>query len=122
MQRSSAIAPPEHAGLHPPRPLTRPPVVERIAGWSARHRKTAVLGWLFLVAAVFVGGQMLPAKNIQPYDAGQSGQAQQTLNRLGVTSPPAETVLIRARAPGRTFAVDPELRQATQQVDRKSVM
>ena len=116
MQRSSAIAPPEHAGLHPPRPLTRPPVVERIAGWSARHRKTAVLGWLFLVAAVFVGGQMLPAKNIQSYDAGQSGQAEQTLNRLGVTSPPAETVLIRARALGRTFAVDPELRQATQQV------
>ncbi len=116
MQRSSAIAPPEHAGLHPPRPRTRPPVVERIAGWSARHRKTAVLGWLFLVTAVFVGGQMLPAKNIQSYDAGQSGRAEQTLNRLGVTSPPAETVLIRARAPGRTFAADPELRQATQQV------
>jgi RND superfamily putative drug exporter len=116
MQRSSAFAPPEQAGLHPPRPRARPPVVERIAGWSARHRKTAVLGWLFLVAAVFVGGQMLPAKNIQSYDAGQSGQAEQTLNRLSVTSPPAETVLIRARAPGRTFAGDPALRQATQQV------
>ena len=116
MQRSSAFAPPEQAGLHPPRPRARPPVVERIAGWSARHRKTAVLGWLFLVAAVFVGGQMLPAKNIQSYDAGQSGRAEQTLNRLGVTSPPAETVLIRARAPGRTFAGDPEMREATRQV------
>jgi RND superfamily putative drug exporter len=117
MQRSSAIAPPEHAGLHPPRPRTRPPVVERIAGWSARHRKTAVLGWLFLVAAVFVGGQMLPAKNVQQYDAGQSGQAERTLNRLNVaSSPPAESVLIQARAPGRTFAADPEMRQATLQV------
>jgi RND superfamily putative drug exporter len=117
MQRSSAIAPPEQAGLHPPRPRPRPPVVERIAGWSARHRKTAVLGWLFLVAAVFVGGQMLPAKNVQNYDAGQSGQAERTLNRLNVpSSPPAENVLIQARAPGRTFAADPEMRQATQQV------
>ena len=88
MQRSSAFAPPEQAGLHPPSPRARPPVVERIAGWSARHRKTAVLGWLFLVAAVSVGGQMLPAKNIQSYDAGQSGQAERTLNRLNVPSSP----------------------------------
>jgi RND superfamily putative drug exporter len=117
MERSSVFAPPEQAALHPPRPRSRPPVVERIAGWSARHRKTAVLGWLFLVAAVFVGGQMLPAKNIQQYDAGQSGQAERTMNRLNVgSSPPAESVLIQARAPGRTFAADPEMRQAAQQV------
>ena len=28
----------------------RAPVAERVAGWSARHRKTAVFGWLLLVA------------------------------------------------------------------------
>ena len=33
------------------------PATERIAGWSARHRKTAVFGWLLLVAVVFVVGQ-----------------------------------------------------------------
>jgi RND superfamily putative drug exporter len=92
------------------------PIVERIAGWSARHRKTAVLGWLLLVAAVFVGGQMIHATNVQQYDAGQSGQAEQTLNRLNVKPPPAEDVLIQARAPGETFARDPDLRQATRQV------
>jgi len=92
------------------------PIVERVAGWSARHRKTAVLGWLVLVAAVFVGGQMLPASKVQGYDVGQSGQAEQTLNRLNVTSPPAESVLIQARAPGVTFARDPGLRQATAQM------
>jgi RND superfamily putative drug exporter len=118
MERLSALAP---AGLpgpeHTPRPRTRPPVVERIAGWSARHRKTAVLGWLVLVAAVFVLGNMLPAKDVAQYDAGQSGQAEQTLNRLHVaSSPPAENVLIQARAPARTFSSDPELRQATRQV------
>ena len=121
MEYHSALAPPEQADPELPRrrtrPRSRPPVVERIAGWSVRHRKTAVLGWLFLVAAVFVGGQMLPAKNVQGYDAGQSGQAERTLNRLNVaSSPPAENVLIQARAPGKTFAADPELREATQQV------
>ena len=35
------------------------PGVQRIAGWSARHRKTAVLGWLALVAVIFLGGQGL---------------------------------------------------------------
>jgi len=99
-----------------PGPRARSPIVERIAGWSARHRKTAVLGWLLLVAAALMGGHMLPATNVQSYDAGQAGQAEQTLNRLHVTSPPAEQVLIQSRSPGRTFATDPELRQATGQV------
>jgi RND superfamily putative drug exporter len=92
------------------------PVVERIAGWSARHRKTAVLGWLVLVAAVFVGGSMISSTKVQQYDAGQSGQAERTLNRLNVKFQPAENVLIQARSPGAAFAGDPELRNATAQV------
>jgi putative drug exporter of the RND superfamily len=99
-----------------PQARTRAPMVERIAGWSARHRKTAVLGWLLLVAAVFAGGHLVPATNVPSYDAGQSGQAEQTLHRLNVTFPPAESVLIQSRSPGRAFAADPELRQATSQV------
>jgi putative drug exporter of the RND superfamily len=94
---------------------SKQPAVERIAGWSAKHRKTAVLGWLLLVAAVFVGGSMLPATNVPQYDAGQAGRAEQTLNRLHVTFPPAESVLIQAR-PGATFGTDPQFRQATRQV------
>jgi len=90
--------------------------VERIAGWSATHRKTAVIGWLLLVAAVFAGGHMVSATNVPSYDSGQSGRAEQTLSRLNVTFPPAESVLIQSRAPGRTFAGDPELRQATREV------
>jgi RND superfamily putative drug exporter len=92
------------------------PVVERIAGWSARHRKTAVLGWLVLVVAVFMGGHMIGSTNIQQYDAGQAGKAEQTLNRLNVKFPPSEDVLIQARSRGATFAGDPELRQATTQL------
>jgi putative drug exporter of the RND superfamily len=94
----------------------RRPVVEQIAGWSARHRKTVVLGWLVLVAVVVVAGQSLGSKSLPSTDAGQSGQAEQTLRQLGVTAPAAEDVLIQARVPGQRFATDPQMRQAAGQV------
>ncbi len=74
-----------------------------------------MLGWLFLVAAVVAVGYLLPAKNLPSYDAGQSGQAEQTLQRLGVTTPPQEYVLIQPRGSGR-LGSDPQLRQAVRQV------
>jgi RND superfamily putative drug exporter len=94
----------------------RAPFVERIAGWSARHRKTAVFGWLLLVVIVIVVGQAMGSKSLPPYDAGQSGQAEQTVHRLGVVAPAVEDVLIQARVPGSTFANDPAMRQAARQV------
>ena len=94
----------------------RSPLVERIAGWSARHRKTAVFGWLALVAIIFLGGQALGTKSLPAYNAGQAGQAEQALHRLGVVAPAVEDVLIQARSPGHTFAADPAMRQAARQV------
>jgi putative drug exporter of the RND superfamily len=94
----------------------RRPLVERIAGWSARHRKTAVFGWLALVAIVFVAGQSIAARNVPQYDPGQSGVAERALARLHDNGPPpAEDVLIQARGSG-TFGTDAQLRQATRQV------
>jgi len=104
----------EHTGPEPPR--SKGPVVERIAGWSARHRKTALLGWLLLVAGAVVIGNMLGTKNINSYDPGQSGQAERVLARPGVVQPATETVLVQARAAGHTVASDPEIRQAIRQV------
>jgi putative drug exporter of the RND superfamily len=99
------------------RPPGRAPVVEHIAGWSARHRKTAVLGWLVMVVAVFLAGQRIGTSHVNSYDPGQSGRAEQTLNRLHVNGPPpAESVLIQARGGGRAFATDPAMRQAVRQV------
>src|ERR1700734_922818 len=117
-QPSSSVLPETGSARDDPRRAPRPraPIVERIAGWSARHRKTAVLGWFVLVVAVFVGTHMIQATNVQSYDAGQSGRAEQTLNRLNVTFPPAESVLVQARGRGATFATDAQLRQATRQV------
>src|SRR5262245_63723807 len=81
----------------PPRKPVRGPAVERIAGWSARHRKTALFGWLLLVAGAVVIGNMLGTKNLNSYDPGQSGRAERVLDRPGVVQPPTESVLVQAR-------------------------
>jgi len=90
--------------------------VERVAGWSARHRKTAVLGWLALVTVIFVGGQMIGTKDLPAYDPGQSGRAERVLDRLGFTIPPAESVLIQARRPGVTYRASDDMRHAVDEV------
>jgi len=94
------------------------PVVERIAGWSARHKKTAVFGWLLLVAVVFAAGQALGTKSLPTYNAGQAGQAEHTLQHLtgNAFAAPTESVLIQAKAPGQRFASDAAMRQAARQV------
>ncbi len=104
-------------GTQPP-PVEKPNVTERIAGWSAGHRKTVVIGWLLLVAAIFMGGQALGTRNMPSYDAGQSGRAERVLDQVApaqnIGSP--EKVLIQEKTPGATFATDPAMRQAASQV------
>jgi putative drug exporter of the RND superfamily len=102
--------------ISPPHRRARPPAVEAIAGWSARHRKTAIFGWLALVVVAYIIGQLLGSPNLPQNDLGQAGQAEQTLEHLGVTAPTTEEVLIQARTPGATFATDPSMRQAVSQV------
>ena len=53
----------------------RAPVVERVAGWSAKHRIVVVVGWLLLVVAAFTVGQRFGVTNTSDYDPGQAGQA-----------------------------------------------
>ncbi|MBO0826042.1 MAG: MMPL family transporter, partial [Actinobacteria bacterium] len=96
----------------------RAPVTERVAGWSARHRKTAVFGWLLLIAAIFMAGQAIGSGNLPQYDAGQAGQAERIQNQVAPAqyNAFAESVLIQARAPGVTFADNASLRQAATEV------
>ena len=115
MDRPSVLLHAEDTATGPPR-RSRAPAVERIAGWSARHRKTALIGWLLLVAGAVMIGSMLGTKNLNSYDPGQAGRAERVLARPGVVQQPIETVLVQARASGRTVASDPELRQAVRQV------
>ncbi len=94
----------------------RRPVVERISCWSAQHRLIVLGAWLVFVGlAVFVG-QVAGAPSRPQYDPGQAGQAERTLSQLGVVTPPAESVLIQARAPGVTFSTDLTMQQAAQAV------
>jgi RND superfamily putative drug exporter len=79
-------------------------LTERVAGWSIRHRKTAVLGWLVLVLAVFIGSQAIGSASLDQYDAGQSGQAERVLYRAEPAQYDAygESVLIQAKTSGAT--------------------
>src|SRR6516162_5953790 len=105
--------------LRPSSPPSGPPrglLVERVAGWSARHRKTAVSGWLLLVVAAVMIGQQLGTKNLPSYDPGQAGQAERVMSLPVVQQPDGEAVLIQGRSAGQTYASDPEIRQAVRQV------
>jgi RND superfamily putative drug exporter len=93
--------------------------VQRIACWSARHRKTVVLGWCGLAGAAFLAGQVLGMQSLPQYDPGQAGRAEQIMHELDVVTPSAERVLIQARgsaAARLTFATDPQMQQAARQV------
>jgi putative drug exporter of the RND superfamily len=94
---------------------THAPMVERVAGWSARHKKTAVFGWLLLVIAAVVVGRQLGTSNVSSYDPGQAGQAERVLDRHVVQQPDSESVLIQGR-PGQTYGHDPQLQQAVRAV------
>jgi putative drug exporter of the RND superfamily len=108
---------PDRQATRQPYEAGRPPLVERIAGWSSAHRKTAVLGWLLLVAIIFVAGQMMSSSTVQSYDPGQSGAAEKTLHKLNINGPPpAESVLIQARGGGAAFKADSQMREAVRQV------
>jgi RND superfamily putative drug exporter len=76
----------------------RRPLVERVACWSSRHRKSAVAAWLALVAIAFIAGQLGGGSSVKQYDPGQAGQGERVLAGLGVVTPPTESVLIQPRA------------------------
>jgi len=116
MKRPSALLYGAEPVSSPPPRRTSAPMVERVAGWSARHRKTALFGWLLLVVGAVMVGSMLGTKNLNSYDPGQAGQAERVLSRPGVVQPASETVLIQARSGTGTVASDPEIRRAIRQV------
>ncbi|TDC09653.1 MMPL family transporter, partial [Actinomadura bangladeshensis] len=73
-----------------------------LGGWSARHRTTAILGWLLLVvlASVLGGaaGQVTMADHEQ--GTGQSARAERIIAEAGVDDPDQETVLVSGAPAG----------------------
>jgi uncharacterized membrane protein YdfJ with MMPL/SSD domain len=89
----------------------------RIGRWSARHWKTAVLGWLAFVVIVFALGLMVGTKHLSADEAGpgESGRVQQILNDE-FDQPAGETVLIQSPS---LRATSPQFRSAVDEVVRR---
>src|SRR3954454_2224510 len=74
-------------------------IAARAGHWSARHRKTAIFGWLaFIVAAFVLGGAMGQNKptNAQKWD-GESRRAETILADAGFAKKSGEMVLVQSR-------------------------
>ena len=93
-------------------------IAARMGRWSASHWKTAVFGWLVLVAVAFYAGNMIGTKNTSDADSivGEAHTADQIL-RSGFpeSHPNTEIVLIQ----GKQLRVgDPAFRATVQDVVR----
>src|SRR4029077_11791297 len=90
----------------------------RAGRWSARHRKTAIWGWIaFVVAAIALGGA-LGTKTLAASQTGvgESKSADQTLEK-GFTDGAMEQVLFQSR--GDESARGPQVREAVGAVEAR---
>ena len=69
-----------------------------LGGWSARHRISAIAGWLlFVIVTTLAGGAVGQVTMTQAeYGTGESGRAQWLLTNAGVTGPAQELVLVHS--------------------------
>src|SRR5690349_17923550 len=83
----------------------------RAGHWSARHRKTAILGWLAFVVIAFVLGGAIGTNSLEPEDTGNgsSAVADKAIANADFPDKADEQVLITARGGGLT-ATDPQFR------------
>ncbi|WP_433174294.1 MMPL family transporter [Actinoallomurus sp. CA-150999] len=102
------------AGPAPTGPPRQGALVERIAGWSIRHRLLAITGWFALVIVAVLSSALMPGDTMNSTDPGESGRADRALSAQRSYVPMEENVLIQARTPaGERFADGAELRNAT---------
>src|SRR3954451_12360503 len=89
-------------------PTPGPNLAARMATWSSRHRKLAILGWLAFAFVVFAAGNSIGAKQISDVDqvSGQAGRAERALDRAGLR-PIEEVVFVQS---GRLSARDPRFK------------
>jgi uncharacterized membrane protein YdfJ with MMPL/SSD domain len=91
----------------------------RAGGWSAQHRKSAILGWIvFVVLATVIGGAV-GQKELTDADTanGQSRAAEQAIEAAGFPDDATEQVLVQAK--GSTKVSDPRVNAAVQDVTRR---
>jgi uncharacterized membrane protein YdfJ with MMPL/SSD domain len=101
-----------------PRATPRGPnLAARMGRWSARHRKSAILGWLTFVAAAFVLGGVVGTKTLGDADAqvGEAGRAASIYAAAGLDHGDPESVLVQSRT---LRASDPKFVAAVRDVER----
>jgi uncharacterized membrane protein YdfJ with MMPL/SSD domain len=88
--------------------MTTPNLTERIGRWSATHRKTAILGWVVIVLALFgvMSSKVIETETLTTAEstAGNAGDAEQILDDAGLR-PTEELILIQSQD---LTATDPE--------------
>jgi putative drug exporter of the RND superfamily len=69
-----------------------------LGSWSARHRITAIVGWLLLVVVSMVIGSAVGQVTMtqSEYGTGESGRVEQLLTDAGVAQPAQELVLVHS--------------------------
>jgi uncharacterized membrane protein YdfJ with MMPL/SSD domain len=88
----------------------------RMGHWSATHKKTAIFGWLGFVACMFVIGNIVGTKQLDPKTSGsgESGRAD-TILADHFKQPQGDSVLIQSTS---TTVADPAFRAAIADVTR----
>jgi RND superfamily putative drug exporter len=92
-------------------------IAARMGRWSARHRKTAVFGWLAFVVAAVVLGSTLGTRQLDPDELGigDSKRAQEIIDSGAFVDSADESVFVSSET--RTVS-DPEFRAVLAQVVR----
>ena len=87
----------------------------RAGHWSARHRRTAIFGWLAFVVIAFVLGGAIGTKNIKDEDQG-NGSSRTADQQIAAAMPKQadEQVLVQAKGAGK--ATDPAFTAAVKDV------
>ncbi|GAA2333239.1 MMPL family transporter [Streptomyces cuspidosporus] len=80
---------------------TRRGLAVRLGGWSTRHRKTAIIGWLLFVVVVAVIGGMSGINEMtnSQNGSGDSASAEKVLEDAGLKPPAGEMVMLRSAEP-----------------------
>jgi uncharacterized membrane protein YdfJ with MMPL/SSD domain len=88
----------------------------RAGHWSARHRKTAIFGWLAFVVIAFVLGGAIGTKNIKDADQGNgsSRTADRQIDAADFHKHADENVLVQVKGAGK--ATDPAFTAAVKDV------
>ena len=83
----------------------------RAGHWSARHRKTAIFGWLAFVVIAFVLGGAIGTNSLEDEDSGNgsSAVADKAIAKADFPDKADEQILITARG-GKLTTADPQFR------------